>query len=692
MLKKYKSVLVVTLLSTTFVACTNTENSKEITMEDNTEEPHGINIHYMDQTVNPRDDFFNFVNGTWMKETEIPDDHKSWGSFYILRKNTDDMVLKMLNEAIEENNLEAGSDQSKAILLYHSQLNTDKRNADNFSPIQPIMDKIEKVTSISELQNLIAENPGRVANPFFSIYASPKPENSAMNGASLYPGGLGLPDRDYYTKQDSESKKTREDYKNYIVKMMTAYGKDEASAKKTAETVLAIETKLATPRMTKEERRDATKQNNPRSITQIAKETPAINWTEWIASLPVKTEVDTIIVTQLNYMKGLQTILKNEPIEDLKTLISWQTLNNSASKLSMDSEYAHWEFYGKTLEGTPEQRPAAERALATVNGSIGEALGQIYVEKYFPAEAKKTAEEMVENIIETYKERIQNLDWMSDETKVKALEKLNSFTVKIGYPNVWKDYSSMNINENNSFYDNMVEASLWRYKENLAKINKPVDRNEWFMNPQTVNAYYNPQSNEIVFPAAILQPPFFDYKADAAVNFGGIGAVIGHEISHGFDDQGSRYDANGNLRNWWTEEDRVKFEERTTQLADFYSNIKVEDSLYVNGKFTLGENTADLGGVLSAYYGLQRYYETHEKPEDIDGFTQNQRFFMSWATVWRTKTRPEALRNQILTDPHAPGLYRAYVPLQHVDAFYDAFGVVEGDKLYIAPEDRIRIW
>lgn len=688
MLINYKKTLIFPFVGTLFLFACSSE-SEQIVEE---EKHHGIDIHYMDTTVNPRDDFYNYVNGTWMKEVEIPSDQKSWGSFYILRKDTDKMVLELLNNAIQKNQFEEGSDQSKAVILFQSILDTNKRNEIGVTPLQPIMEKINEVTDLAGLKEVISKHPAKIANPFFGIYASPKAENSAINNVKLYPGGLGLPDRDYYTNEDEKSQETREQYKAHIVRMFTLYGDDEEAAQDKAERVLALETKLAVPRLTKEKRRDARIQNNPLSLAEINELTPAVNWEAWIKALPVQKDFDTMVVTQLEYMKSLNTILTQENIEDLKTLVSWQTLNNAASLLTTELEYANWEFYSKTLDGTPEQRPADERALGIVNRVIGEAIGKMFVEKYFPAEAKETAEDMVEDIIETFRERIQNLEWMSDDTKVKALEKLNSFTVKIGYPDVWKDYSEMAISEDNSYYENSVSASLWRYKKNLEKINEPVDREEWFMSPQTVNAYYNPTSNEIVFPAAILQPPFFDYKADAAVNFGGIGAVIGHEISHGFDDSGARFDANGNLKNWWTPEDLERFEERTQQLADFYSAIEVEDGLYLNGQFTLGENTADLGGVLSAYHGLQRYYETHEKPGKIDGLTQEQRFFMSWATVWRNKTRPEALRSQILTDPHAPGYYRAYVPLMHVDEFYEAFNIVEGDKLYIAPEKRVRIW
>ncbi len=690
--KHFKSIIGITILATALISCE--EKTDQNNQEESVKEHHGINLEYMDTTVSPRQNFYQYVNGTWMKDAVIPEDRKSWGSFYILRQNTDKTVLGLLNSSMEDNNFSEESDQNKAILLYESELDTTKRRDTGLKPLQPTMEKINGITDLEQLQATIDANPIKIANPFYSIYASAKLNNSAINGAYLSPGKLGLPDRAYYTNTDEKSKKTRQQYTNHITRIFQLWGDDEATAKNKAEKILALETKLAEPRFTKEERRDVRKQNNPRSIEEIAQLTPAINWKQWIGTLPVKKEVDTITVTQLNYMKALQEILTHTDIEDLKTLMAWATLNSAASDLTPELEKANWDFYSNTLNGTPKQRPADERALATVNKYIGEALGEIYVDKVFPPEAKETAESMVKDIIEVYKNRINNLSWMTDSTKQRAIEKLNKLTIKIGYPDQWKDYSEMEIKPGNTYYENMVAAAQWRYIDNLSRINEPVDRKEWHMNPQTVNAYYNPSQNEIVFPAAILQPPFFDYKADAAVNFGGIGAVIGHEISHAFDDSGARFDAKGNLNNWWTKDDLDKFSIRTQKLADFYSKIKIkgEDSLYLNGKFTLGENTADLGGVLAAFHGMERYYKTHDKPEKIDGFTQEQRFFLSWATVWRTKSRHEALVTQIKTDPHSPGYYRAFLPLQNVDAFYSAFDVQEGDSMYVAPEDRIRIW
>jgi putative endopeptidase len=399
-----------------------------------------------------------------------------------------------------------------------------------------------------------------------------------------------------------------------------------------------------------------------------------------------------VFVIEPAYMQELEKILQEGDIELMKTLVRWATFNRYTGRLSMEIDKANWDFYSKTLSGALQQLPIEERALSVVNGSLGEAVGQIYVEKMFPPEAKEKAEEMIGNVILAFQNRIVALDWMTDDTKEKAIEKLQKFTVKIGYPDEFEDYGNMEVTSEKSFFENMSAVSEWGLRKSLSKIGEPVDKTEWGMSPQTVNAYFSPMNNEIVFPAAILQPPFYDYKADEAVNYGGIGSVIGHEISHAFDDSGSRFDADGNLKNWWTEDDLANFTERGKALADLYSSIEVLDGVFINGDFTLGENIGDLGGVLGGYDGLQLHLEKHGRPDDIDGFTPEQRFFISWATVWRTKIREEALKTQVKTDPHSPGMQRAVVPLQNIDAFYEAFDIQEGDALYIAPEERVRIW
>lgn len=680
------------LLSTCAVALVTVscKDNKDVAKADEGE--HGIILSNMDTTVNPKDDFYNYVNGNWMKNTEIPDDQSRWGGFGVLRKSTDKNVLNILAEAKESGKYDASTDQAKALAIFESELDTVARDEAGIKPLQPALKLIENINSTEDFQKVITEEAVLVAQPFFGLAAFSNPNNSSINSAYLTPGSLGLPDRDYYTNTDSKSKEIRLEYVNHITRMLQFLGDSEEEARKQAETILKLETELATPRLDKVASRDFRNFNNPRSISEVQKMVPAISWEEALKDMGVEKEVDTLIVMQPKYMEVVQQKLKGGNIDEWKTLLRWATLNTSAGYLTTEIEKANWDFYSKYLNETKKQRPADERALATVNNTVGEAVGKLYVEKQFPPEAKAKAEKMIANIIEAYQERIEKLEWMSDSTKTKAIEKLDKFTVKIGYPDEWEDYSTMEVSSDKSYYDNMVAVAAWQIKDNLDRINEPVDRKEWGMSPQTVNAYFNPFNNEIVFPAAILQPPFYDYKADEAVNYGGIGAVIGHEISHAFDDSGSRFDAEGNLVNWWSKEDLDKFTERGNALAEQYSQVEVLDSVYINGKFTLGENIGDLGGLLGAYDGLQKYYEENGRPENIDGFTPEQRFFMSWATVWRTKQRDEALRSQIKTDPHSPGRYRATQPLLNVDAFYKAFDIKEGDAMYLEPEKRVRIW
>tara|TARA_R110002051_G_scaffold101002_1_gene171687 strand:+ start:249 stop:2318 length:2070 start_codon:yes stop_codon:yes gene_type:complete len=661
--------------------------------ETNTDDgPHGIILANMDTTVSPKTDFYNYVNGSWMKNTQIPDDQTTWGGFTVLRKSTDEDVLKIIAKAKESNKYAPSTDQAKAIMIFESELDTAARDKAGIEPLKPALEKIESIKTIADLQKVMTENASTISQPFLGIAAFSNPNNSAMNSAYIVPGGLGLPDRDFYTNTDAKSIEIRQQYVDHITRMLQFLGDSEDAAKKQAETILAFETKLAIPRLDKVASRDFRNFNNPRTLVQLQKMVPAITWKQAFKDLGVSKELDTVMVMQPAYMEFLQKTFSKESIEDMKTVMRWSTLNDAAGKLTTELDKANWEFYNKTLYGSKKQKPADERALATVNGSVGEALGKLYVDEKFPAEAKAKAEKMIADIIDAYKTRINNLEWMGDSTKLKAIEKLDKFTVKIGYPNKWKDYSSMAVKPGNTYYDNMVAVASWGLKDNLAKIDEPVDRTEWGMSPQTVNAYFNPFNNEIVFPAAILQPPFYDYKADDAVNYGGIGAVIGHEISHAFDDSGSRFDANGNLVNWWSESDLENFTERGNALAAQYDSVEVLDSVFINGKFTLGENIGDLGGVLAAYDGLMNDFKKNGRPENIDGFTPEQRFFMSWATVWRTLQREEALRTQIKTDPHSPARYRATEPLKNVDAFYTAFDIKEGDLMYVAPEKRVRIW
>ncbi len=651
----------------------------------------GIALENMDTLVSPKSDFYNFVNGNWQKSTTIPDDESVWGGFSVLRKSTRKDVLELINTSRELNTYDEGTDQKKALLIYESELDTLARNEAGIKPLQPYLDKINGIKSVAELQTVVAQN-NAISSPFMGLMAFADLNDSSMNAPYVVPGGLGLPERDYYLDQDEKSKEIRQQYVDHIVRMYKYIGIDEAKARKDAETILAIETKLAKPRLNKVESRDARNFNNPRSLEDLQAMTPAVNWSKYITDLGINKTLDTVMVMQPNYMTALNAVLKSTSIEDLKTVVRWSTLNNAASLLTTEMEKANWDFYSKTLNGAKKQQPADERALETVSNTVGEAIGKVYVDAKFPPEAKAKAEKMIKNIVAAYQVRIKALDWMTEETKQKAIAKLDKFTVKIAYPDEWEDYSKMQVKTGNSYAENMLAVGDWATKKNYDEINEPVDKKRWGMPPQTVNAYFNPLNNEIVFPAAILQPPFYNYQADDAVNYGGIGAVIGHEISHAFDDSGARFDADGNLKNWWTDKDLEEFTKRGKALADQYSEIEVADSLYINGAFTLGENIGDLGGVLAAYDGLQQSFKENGRPDKIDGFTAEQRFFMSWATVWRTLMRDEALRTRIKTDPHSPGMYRATQPLKNIDAFYEAFDIKEGDPMYLAPEKRVRIW
>lgn len=684
-----KHALAVSVLSlAAFTSCKEEAKVAETAMAE--EKVPGIILENMDTSVSPKNDFYNYVNGSWMKNTQIPDDETRWGGFTQLRKDTRQDVLEIVNTSKELGTYAEGTDQKKALLIYETELDTVARNAAGIAPIQPLLEAINGIQSLEDMQTVYAKTTG-VAAPFAGIGAEADLNNSSMNIAWVGPGGLGL-QRDYYLDQDAKSQEIRQKYVAHIARMLQFINYDEASAKTAADKILAMETQLAEPRLDKVASRDVRNFNNPTSLAELQAMTPAIDWAKFIKDMGIEKSLDTLNVMQPKYMAALQNFLTTTSIEDIKTLMTWETLDGLAGYLTTEIERANWEFYQKTLNGAKKMQPADERALGTVGRAAGEAVGKLYVDAKFPPEAKAKAEEMIRNVITAFQNRITALDWMSDETKEKAVEKLSKMTIKIAYPDEWEDYSKLAVKEGNGYFQNMMAASEWSNQKNLSKIGEPVDKKEWGMSPQTVNAYFNPLNNEIVFPAAILQPPFYNFNADDAVNYGGIGAVIGHEISHSFDDSGARFDGDGNLKNWWTEQDLEEFTKRGNQLAEQYSAIEVLDSVYINGAFTLGENIGDLGGVLGAYDALQLDFQKNGRPENIDGFTPEQRFFMSWATVWRTLMRDDALRTRIKTDTHSPGQVRATQPLKNIDAFYEAFDIQEGDPMYLAPEDRVRIW
>lgn len=643
-----------------------------------------INLSYMDNAVRPQDDFYNYVNGNWMKTVEIPSDKARWGSFDELREHTDVAVLKILKESLSTN-FEKGSDGQKIADLYKSYVDFETRNKLGISPIKPYLAKIDAIKDIKGLYKYLLEVGPERGNPFFSAYVSAHMKNSDINAVYLGGGGLGL-GRSYYQKVDEKNTETLAQYAQFI---STLYSKvDQRTRDLKGPKVLAFEKEIASYLKTIEESRDAQKRYNPVAVADLGKMVKNVDIAAYIKQLGFTA--DTVIIGELKYYQNLDKILNQENLPVIKEYLKFNVMNDATGYLTKELDELSFDFYGRKLRGQKEQRELEKRGLEFVNGTVGELLGKLYVKENFPPEAKAACEEMVQYLVKSFNMHIQNLDWMSDETKVKALEKLAKFKVKIGYTDKWKDYSKLAVGS--SLFDNIKGISRWSFEENLAKQGKPVDKTEWGMTPQTVNAYYSPLFNEIVFPAAILQVPFYDYKADAAVNFGGIGAVIGHELSHGFDDSGSQYDGNGNLNNWWTPADKEKFEAATNALVAQFESYEPVPGVFVNGRFTLGENIGDLGGSSVAFDALKMYLQDKGNPGLIDGFTPEQRFFLSWATIWRTKTTDEFVVNQVKTDPHSPAQYRAFAPIVNLDAFHEAFQTKPGDKLYKPKEDRIKIW
>jgi len=648
-----------------------------------------INLNYMDTTVRPQDDFYNYVNGNWMKITQIPADHSRWGSFDQLSEFTDSVSLNILKKSLTQT-YPNGSEGQKIADLYASYMDMDARNKQGLTPIFPYLEKVDAVKTFSDLQKLLEEFTPLGMNPFYGYNVDASFTNSNENAIYLEDVDLGL-GRDYYQKDDEKNRKTLQDYTQYLSKLLKVIG--YSNPDKTAANVVALEKKLANNLLTVEQIRDVSLMNNPYSVSDLSKLSKNVSLAQYLSDLEVKT--DTVIVPEKKYYENLDKNINPKNLALLKDYLKASIIRGSAGSLTKELDDINFDFYGKTLRGQKEQRAMEKRALMSINRIVGEAFGKLYVAEVFPEEAKANAEELIGYLKKSFVIHINNLTWMSPETKAKALEKLDKFTVKIGYPDKWKDYSTLEIvsvKNGGSYFQNRLNANLFNYNYDKNKIGKPVDKTEWHMAPQTVNAYYNPSANEIVFPAAILQPPFYDYKADAAVNFGGIGAVIGHEMSHGFDDSGSQFDGDGNLKNWWTSEDKDKFKEATQALAAQYDAYEPQPGVHVNGQLTLGENIADLGGVSISYDALQLFLKDKGTPGLIENFTPTQRFFFSWATIWRTKVTDEAVINQVKTDPHSPGYFRAVGPLENVNAFYEAFDVKESDKMFKPENKRIVIW
>ena len=667
----------------------NAQQKKGKTVATKTQKDEGLNLSYRDTSVRPQDDFFNYVNGGWLKTAKIPSDKSSWGSFNQLREDTDNNSMNILKEILKSK-YPAGSEGQKIQALYTTYTDWTKRNALGISPIKADLDKVDAIKDLKSFQQYIDQATLTGDNPFYGWGAGADMKNSKMNAVYLGGPRLGL-GKDYYQKENEANTAILADYKNYITTLLGVIGYQNSAS--VAQNVLDFEKRMAKTLLTNEQARDANLRYNPKTVAELPALVKNVDLPDYLKTVGVNT--DKVIIGEINYYKNLDSFINQENLPLIKDYLKYRIIASNASNLDQKLDDIQFNFYSKRMQGQQEQRSMDKRGLSFVNGIVGEAFGKLYVEKYFPAEAKAEMVVLVDYVKKAFASRIKKLDWMSSVTKEKALDKLNKFTVKVAYPDKWKDYSKLTLKsdaDGGALYSNLQEISKWQYQKGLEKVGKPVDKTEWGMTPQTVNAYYSSSNNEIVFPAAILQPPFFNFKADAAVNFGGIGAVIGHEISHGFDDSGSRFDGDGNLNNWWTDEDRKKFEAATQKLGAQYDTYEPVKGSHVNGKFTMGENIGDLGGVNVAYEALQMYLKDKGNPGKISNLTQDQRFFMSWATVWRTLSTDQYKVNQVKTDPHSPGEYRAFAPLVNVDAFYNAFDIKPGDKLYKKPEDRIKIW
>jgi len=648
----------------------------------------GIETQYIDPSVRVQDDFFTYLNGKWLKTAEIPSDKSSWGTFMKLRDDTTPQLREII-EANQKKHNKAGTDQQKIADLYTSFMDEKKLEALGTKPLSGELQRIRTLKDKKGVPALVAHLSQIGVSTPYGIGVAQDAKESTRYATYIRQGGLGMPDRDYYLKLDDKRMAgIRAKYEQHVANILTLAGDKDAATK--AKNIVAFETKLAEVQWNRVELRDPNKSYNKMSVAELTKLAPDYDWKTALASAGVGSKADYVIVGQPSYVTGFNAALNNTDLETVKAYFQWQLLREYAPYLSKAFVDENFDFYGKTLTGVTENRPRWKIGVSTVEGALGEALGREYVAAYFPPERKARMEELVKNVLAAYKQSIDTLDWMGPETKKEAQDKLAKFNPKIGYPNKWRDYSKFTVKPDD-LVGNVQRAATFAYNRNINKLGKPIDREEWGMTPQTINAYYNSRLNEIVFPAAILQPPFFNAQADDAVNYGAIGAVIGHEIGHGFDDKGSQSDGNGNLRNWWTKEDEARFKAKTDMLVKQYDAFEPVPGYHVNGALTLGENIGDNSGLAIAYKAYK--ISLHGQPAPvIDGLTGDQRFFMGFGQVWRSKMRDEAQINQVKTDPHSPGQFRANGTLRNQAAFYEAFGVKEGDKMYLKPEDRVTIW
>ena len=671
------SLLFAAMTIGSFIACNNKEQKPE--------EP-AINLANLDKTVDPGHDFDAFANNGWKKLNPLPGDRARFGSFDQLAEVAEKQLNELVKETASTKN-EMGTVADKTATLFNLGMDSAKLEQQGIAPLKPYLADIDKIASMEDVEIAIAKFHSYGFSPLFGFYGSTDAKNSSMVIAQLTQSGIGMADRDYYVNDDARSKDLREKYILYIGKMFKLMGTEEALSMKDAETIMKMETRLAKASMTRLERRDPHKTYNKTTTKGLIELSPAFNWNRYFVSQGVG-DPGEINLNQPEFLREVSAMLKDVPIEDWKTYLTWNLVNNSAAYLSDSFVNTRFDFYGRAMTGTQQMRPRWKRVLETTSEALSEAIGQLYVAKYFPTEAKERMVKLVDNLRISLGDRIKNLEWMGADTKVKALEKLNAINVKIGYPDKWRDYSKLEISDD-SYLANVIRSNQFETSFNYSKINKPVDKTQWFMSPQTVNAYYSPDMNEIVFPAAILQPPFFFLKGDDAVNYGAIGVVIGHEMSHGFDDEGRKFDKVGNLTDWWTPEDSKRFEERTKVLVDQFNGFVVLDSIHADGKLCLGENIADLGGLNISY---QAYKLATKETKNIDGFTPDQRFYLAYAHVWAQNIRDKEILRRTKEDPHSLGKFRVLGPLKNVPEFYAAFNIKPGQPMYLEEGQRAKIW
>lgn len=650
----------------------------------------GLDVTDMNPSVKPGADFFEYAGGNWRKNHPIPAEYSRYGSFEMLIENNERQLHELIEHIAAQAN-PTGSLEQKIGDLYNLAMDSTRRNREGYDPIKPQLKEVEAIRTVNDLTTLSARLSRYGVPMYFGIGVGPDMKDSRNNIVGISQGGLSLGNRDYYLETDEATQKIRDAYRQYIVRLFTLTGHDAATAQKKMEAVMAIETRIAKASKSMVELRDPEANYHKMTYGQLLNDYPGINWSNILLNSGFPA-IDYVDMGQPENIKEIEKILAETPLDDQKAYLAFKVIESAAGTLSDDFRTATFDFYGRVMSGTTQDRARWKRAVGMVEGVLGEAVGKMYVEKYFPASSKERMTQLVRNLQKALGQRIREQEWMSPETKEKALEKLDAFYVKIGYPDTWMDYSGLTIDPQKSYYDNVCAAASFLNDYYIKKdVNQPVDRTRWQMTPQTINAYYNPTTNEICFPAGILQPPFFNPEADDAANYGAIGVVIGHEMTHGFDDQGSQFDKDGNLKNWWTEADRKNFEARTQVMADFFSNIEVLPGLKGNGKLTLGENIADHGGLNIAFQAFKEATAASPLPKK-DGFTPEQRFFLAYAKVWIDNIRDEEIRNRTKNDPHSLGRWRVNGALPHIDAWYDAFGIGKKDPLYVPQKQRVDVW